>query len=146
MQMGRGGAWPRECPQLAPTNLGREKTNSPEGPSLPPPCPLSSSVWELEEDTPRARIYHRANTLKSREKKKKPTKSGFFFFFNLPGSQATRDFKKQTDLAAMPTSFCSSCVFFLEWTVCTSVAESYLCFRHSRDHPMVKSRSSGLSS
>lgn len=34
MQMGRGPAWPRECPQVAVSSQGREKTNSSEVPSL----------------------------------------------------------------------------------------------------------------
>lgn len=94
MQMGRGPAWPRECPQVAPiSSQGRAKTNSSEVPSPQPPCPLLHEVLfgGLEKGILSAGIHPGANLLKAKERKKSAI-TEFLSFFNFPGSQAARDF------------------------------------------------------
>lgn len=93
MQMGRGPAWPRECPQVASiSSQGRAKTNSSEVPSPQPPCPLLHEILfgGLEKGIPRAGIHLGANLLKAKERKNSAIAD--FLFFSFPRSQAARDF------------------------------------------------------
>lgn len=117
MQMGRGPAWPRECPQVAPIlSLSRE-TSSPAVPIIPATSRstlASSSVWELEKGVPRAGIHPEANQLKAREEK--VCNSWFSFLFLIFQISGYWRFKKQVDLAASHSSFCPSCILLLERT------------------------------